>query len=66
MEDNRVECPNWWEVILWLFTSMAKNVNLRLRKQIQVVVRVGLEFWDPPITSPVLLLLGHTASLQKK
>ena len=43
MEDNRVECPNWWEVIRWLFTSVAKNVNLGLHKQIQLVVRVGLE-----------------------
>ena len=43
MEDNRVECPNWWEVIRWLFTSVAKNKNLGLCKQIQLVVRVGLE-----------------------
>ena len=43
MEDNRVECPNWWGVIHWLFTSVAKNMNLGLRKQIQLVVRVGLE-----------------------
>ena len=43
MEINGIECPNWWEVIRWLFTSMAKNVNLGLCKQIQLVVRVGLE-----------------------
>ena len=43
MEVNRVECPNWWEVIHWLFTSVAKNINLGLLKQIQLVVRVGLE-----------------------
>ena len=43
MEDSRVEYPNGWEVILWLFTSTAKNMNLVLGKQIQLVVRAGLE-----------------------
>lgn len=43
MEDNRVACPIWWGVICWLFTSVAKNMNLGLCKQIQLVVSVRLE-----------------------
>lgn len=67
MEDNRVECPNQWGVIHWLFTSVAKNMNLGLRKQIQLVVRVGLERGALQLQVQCSYYLATcTASLQKK
>ena len=67
MEDKRVECPNQWGVIRWLFTSVAKNMNLGLHKQIQLVVRVGLERGALQLQVQCSYYLATcTASLQKK
>lgn len=67
MEDNGVECPNQWGVIHWLFTSVAKNMSLGLCKQIQLVVRVGLERGALQLHVQCSYYLATcTASLQKK
>ena len=42
-EHNVVKNPNWRRQTSWLFTSVAEDFNLGLPRNIQVVVRAGLE-----------------------
>lgn len=69
MEDNRVECPNQWGVIHWpsVWPSVCgQEHELGTTQTNPASGKGGTWTWGPPITSPVLLLLGHMYCLLTK